>query len=47
MPEITLPLTARSTASSVSVTLHINGTNYHLSLDPHATLLDVLREADR
>lgn len=42
LPSVATPLTDRATAETVPVTLHINGTDYMLNLDPRASLLDVL-----
>ena len=42
LPSVATPLTARSTAETVPVTLHVNGTDYMLNLAPRASLLDVL-----
>lgn len=44
LPSVTTPLTERSTADTIPVTLHINGTEYYEQIDPRASLLDVLRE---
>src|SRR5262249_54630915 len=37
-------MTEANAASSVSVTLTVNGTSYALTLDPRSSLLDVLRD---
>lgn len=38
------PSTAAAPPTAIGVTLHVNGTEYSLQLDPRVTLLDALRE---
>ncbi len=44
LPFVTAPPTSTPSASSLLVTLHINGKEYTLQLDPRVTLLEALRE---
>ncbi|NMG21966.1 (2Fe-2S)-binding protein [Brasilonema bromeliae] len=45
IPSSNAPLTCSvPSAGTIAVTLHINGTEYNLQIDPRVTLLDVLRE---
>ena len=45
IPSSNAPLTCSvPSAGTIPVTLHINGTEYNLQIEPRVTLLDVLRE---